>query len=112
MIESKRSGIERYLCSDTTILARGLRLISPKEGQSYRNSGIKRVVDVALSFPLAAAAVPVILALAIGRKIEDGQPAFFVQDRLGKNGRVFPMVKMMQEGIILTCSMPGKQIWV
>lgn len=86
--------IERYLRSDTTILARGLKLISPEEGEPYRNSGVKRMIDIAFSFPLAAAALPVVLALAIGRKIEDGQPAFFVQDRLGKNGQTFPMIKM------------------
>ena len=36
---------------------------------------------------------PIFLGIAIGIKKEDGGPVFFAQDRLGKNGRVFKILK-------------------
>lgn len=54
---------------------------------------LKRVMDVALVVVALPVIVPVIamLALVIRR---DGGPAFFVQPRVGLNGKVFPCLKL------------------
>ena len=55
---------------------------------------IKRLFDVVIScLALLVLAIPV-LALAIAIKIDDPGPAFFKQKRLGKNGKVFDMLKL------------------
>ena len=53
----------------------------------------KRTVDLLLGGALAIAALPLIgiLAMLVRR---DGGPAFFVQPRIGEQGRTFPLVKL------------------
>jgi exopolysaccharide biosynthesis polyprenyl glycosylphosphotransferase len=53
----------------------------------------KRAIDLLVGGTLAIVALPVIgvLAMLVRR---DGGPAFFVQPRIGEQGRTFPMVKL------------------
>jgi len=53
----------------------------------------KRVIDVAVSLPILLALLPVmaLLALAIRR---DGGPALYRQERVGRNGRRFTILKL------------------
>jgi lipopolysaccharide/colanic/teichoic acid biosynthesis glycosyltransferase len=53
----------------------------------------KRLLDVVLSGVGLLVSLPVWLVLAVGIKLEDGGPVFFSQDRVGKDGRVFRVLK-------------------
>lgn len=55
---------------------------------------IKRVTDIVAATLLLLLTAPVQLALAIGVKATDGGPVFFRQERVGRHGRTFPMIKL------------------
>jgi lipopolysaccharide/colanic/teichoic acid biosynthesis glycosyltransferase len=54
----------------------------------------KRALDVALASVLLAALWPLVALLALAIRLQDGGPAFFVQERVGHHGRRFRMVKL------------------
>jgi Undecaprenyl-phosphate glucose phosphotransferase len=53
----------------------------------------KRIFDVAFSFVVWVLTLPVTLLIALATKLSSRGPVFFVQDRVGLNGRVFRMFK-------------------
>lgn len=55
--------------------------------------GIKRLIDVLLSALLLLVFSPIFLVLALAIKISSPGPVFFVQRRVGQNGRSFPLYK-------------------
>ena len=54
---------------------------------------LKRAVDVVLALVLIVATAPVFALLALALWVESGNP-FYSQPRLGRNGRVFRMLKL------------------
>ena len=58
----------------------------------YRSFG-KRLLDLAVSLPLLIAAAPLFSAIAVAIKLTSRGPAFFVQERLGRDGRTFRTFK-------------------
>lgn len=54
---------------------------------------VKRGMDILLSAVGILLSSPVMLAVAIGIKLEDGGPVFYRQKRLTRNGREFEMLK-------------------
>ena len=54
---------------------------------------IKRVFDLIASIILIIIFTPLLVLLAILVKLEDGGPIFFSQPRVGKNGKLFKMIK-------------------
>jgi exopolysaccharide biosynthesis polyprenyl glycosylphosphotransferase len=54
---------------------------------------IKRTLDLVGALALLVVTAPVLLAVAIAIKLEDGGPVFFRQVRVGKDGRRFVMFK-------------------
>jgi lipopolysaccharide/colanic/teichoic acid biosynthesis glycosyltransferase len=54
----------------------------------------KRAMDIGLGTVLALLALPVILALAVGVAFSLRTNPFFLQRRVGKGGRLIPMVKL------------------
>ena len=54
---------------------------------------MKRLFDIVVSGSGLAVFFPVSLLIALAIKLEDGGPVFFVQDRVGKDCRVFPAFK-------------------
>ncbi len=54
---------------------------------------LKRGVDIVLSLLALAWVAPVMIAVAIAVRIEGGGPIFYVSERIGKRGRVFPCFK-------------------
>ena len=54
---------------------------------------MKRVFDIVVSGAGLIVFAPVALLIAAAIKLEDGGPVFFVQDRVGKDCRVFPAYK-------------------
>ena len=57
------------------------------------NAAIKRLADVFLSFFGIILISPLLLAIAIGVKFSSPGPVFFVQERVGRNKKPFPMLK-------------------
>ncbi len=54
---------------------------------------IKRLMDIAVSLLILAAGLPFWLLVALLIKLTSKGPVFYMQERVGKNGRVFRMVK-------------------
>jgi len=53
----------------------------------------KRAFDIAFSLVVLTAGQPLLLLIALAVKLSSSGPVFFVQNRVGWNGRVFRMVK-------------------
>lgn len=61
--------------------------------QSLLRSGIKRVFDLTASGVLLAVTLPVMLVTALCILFEDGAPVFYRQERVGKGGKTFMVLK-------------------
>ena len=57
------------------------------------NSFSKRLLDLAVSILMLAVFSPLMLAAAIGVKLSSPGPVFYSQERMGRNKRIFRMVK-------------------
>jgi lipopolysaccharide/colanic/teichoic acid biosynthesis glycosyltransferase len=53
----------------------------------------KRALDVALSLFLLLVTAPLMLAIAVAIRFQDHNRVFFRQERVGKHGEVFPLLK-------------------
>jgi lipopolysaccharide/colanic/teichoic acid biosynthesis glycosyltransferase len=62
-------------------------------GQTHTLDLMKRVFDIALSAVGLLISAPVWLATALAIKAEDGGPVFYFQERVGKGGRLFKLLK-------------------
>jgi len=54
---------------------------------------VKRALDLSLAGPALVFLAPLLALLALAVKVQDGGPAFFVQPRVGRDGRLFGCVK-------------------
>ncbi len=54
---------------------------------------VKRTIDIVVSIVSLVLLIPVFIVLAIMVRISSPGPVFFLQDRIGKNGRVFKIIK-------------------
>lgn len=54
---------------------------------------IKRVLDLILSLMALIILMPLMIVIAILIKIDSKGPVFFLQERLGKNGKIFKIIK-------------------
>jgi sugar transferase (PEP-CTERM system associated) len=61
--------------------------------QSFMRTFMKRAVDVLASLTLLVLSLPVMIITAIAIVIEDGAPIFYSQERVGKDGHVFRVLK-------------------
>jgi lipopolysaccharide/colanic/teichoic acid biosynthesis glycosyltransferase len=61
--------------------------------------GLKRLADVALVLLAAPAALAILAVCAIAILLLMGRPILFVQDRVGRNGQKFRMLKLRTMGI-------------
>jgi exopolysaccharide biosynthesis polyprenyl glycosylphosphotransferase len=59
-----------------------------------RYAEFKRAMDILFALPCLLVALPVILVLAVIVKLTSRGPAFYLQERVGKDGRIFKMVKL------------------
>lgn len=62
-------------------------------GPSFYERTGKRVVDLMIAVAVALVSAPFALALAVLIRTEDGGPAIFSQERVGKDGRAFTLRK-------------------
>jgi lipopolysaccharide/colanic/teichoic acid biosynthesis glycosyltransferase len=58
------------------------------------NQVLKRIIDMILAIPIALLALPVISILAVAIKLVDPGPAFYLQDRVGRNGTTLRIFKL------------------
>ena len=70
---------------------------------------IKRALDLLLAVALCIPAVPIVAACYLGIKLETRGPAFFLQRRPGKNGKIFLLYKLRtmieeteRDGVVLS----------
>jgi sugar transferase (PEP-CTERM system associated) len=61
--------------------------------QSFVRAFMKRSFDVVASLALLGVSLPVMLLTAIAIWVEDGAPLFYQQERVGKDGHVFKVLK-------------------
>ncbi len=54
---------------------------------------MKRFLDVFISLVSIIVLIPVYVALGVGVKLSSPGPIFFLQDRIGKNGKIFKIIK-------------------
>ncbi len=54
---------------------------------------VKRIMDVVLSSVLLILLLPLFLVIALAIKLTSPGPVFFLQERIGRNGRKFKMIK-------------------
>jgi exopolysaccharide biosynthesis polyprenyl glycosylphosphotransferase len=69
----------------------------------------KRVVDITASLVLMVAAVPAMVLTAVAIVIESGFPIFYVQERVGRGGRLFRIVKF--RSMCVDAEADGKARW-
>jgi exopolysaccharide biosynthesis polyprenyl glycosylphosphotransferase len=55
---------------------------------------LKRLMDVAVAAPLLVLSAPVLLALAVVIRLDSSGPALFSQERVGRGGRRFKVMKL------------------
>jgi len=67
--------------------------IEDSDGMPVWQQAIKRFMDVVLSILAFLLLMPLYLILAIGVKASSPGPIFFLQERIGINGRVFKIIK-------------------
>ena len=75
--------------------------VSKEKIKKYKNSiFIKRLIDIICALLLSVAFIVPGVVIAIIVKISDGGSVFFVQERVGRNGRHFNIIKFrtMREG--------------
>lgn len=68
------------------------KLVLPRRRGIYRNF-FKRLLDVSAIIAAAPVVLPLVAVLAVGVARDGGKP-FYVQQRLGRNGRAFRMWKL------------------
>jgi sugar transferase (PEP-CTERM system associated) len=61
--------------------------------QSFVRASSKRIFDLLASVLVSLASLPVMLLAAAAIAIEDGGPVFYQQERVGRNGRIFSVLK-------------------
>jgi Undecaprenyl-phosphate glucose phosphotransferase len=61
----------------------------------------KRAVDIVLAIFLLVITAPVMLVIALAIRLTSPGPVFFVQDRVGLNGKVFRMYKFRTMRVVL-----------
>ncbi|HJT51973.1 MAG TPA: TIGR03013 family XrtA/PEP-CTERM system glycosyltransferase [Nitrosospira sp.] len=77
--------------------------------QSLLRSGIKRIFDLVASGVLLVVTLPVMLVTALCILLEDGAPIFYRQERVGKGGKTFMVVKF--RSMRNDAEKAGKPLW-
>jgi lipopolysaccharide/colanic/teichoic acid biosynthesis glycosyltransferase len=75
---------------------------------SMPNRALKRGLDLAIAIAALIALAPLMALVALAVKLESDGPVFFVQSRLGRGNRLFPMYKFRSMKAEL-CDAEGRQ---
>jgi exopolysaccharide biosynthesis polyprenyl glycosylphosphotransferase len=65
--------------------------------QSY--SAIKRLMDILMALTGIILTIPILLFFCIAIKLETSGPAFYLQERVGRNGNYFKVIKLRSMGV-------------
>ncbi|HAT32706.1 MAG TPA: sugar transferase [Janthinobacterium sp.] len=77
--------------------------------QSFLRATSKRIFDLLASAAICVAALPVMLVTALWIWIDDRGPIFYQQERVGKDGRIFKVLKF--RSMRMDAEKDGKPIW-
>ena len=77
--------------------------------QGHVRTVMKRLFDIVFAGILLVLALPVMLIAAIAIALESGLPVFYRQERMGKNGRSFKVIKF--RSMRLDAEKDGKPKW-
>ena len=77
---------------DITLFDTPLKLVKGG-GLTLIQAFFKRIMDIVLCLIAMIPSAPIMLAIAIAIKIEDGGPVFYKQKRITKGGKVFDILK-------------------
>lgn len=94
MKEGLSTRASSYFRREDTSFSRFLKTVSPRQGLEYRNSLRKDIIDRSLAGSLGVFTLPLLMALSVAVKLEDGGSAFYVQERVGKNGSKINVIKI------------------
>lgn len=64
-----------------------------RESEKKLGERVKRLLDIAGALVVGVLLLPVMVLVALGIKLEDGRRVLYRQTRVGKNGRIFALVK-------------------
>ncbi|QTC43976.1 sugar transferase [Bacillus sp. V3] len=71
--------------------------------QSYSypqsNSVFKRLMDVIMALTGLILTIPILFLFCIALKLETPGPAFYLQERVGRNGKYFKVIKLRSMGV-------------
>ncbi|MGC2300221.1 MAG: sugar transferase [Acidobacteriaceae bacterium] len=89
------SGYYGELTTNAPVEYLGIFPVAPLHRREPRVIGLfwKRIVDIFLSSLALILTAPLLLAIAVAVKLESQGPMFYISDRIGKRGRVFPCFK-------------------
>ena len=89
------SGYYGELTTNAPVEYLGIFPVAPLHRREPRVIGLfcKRLVDTVLSLVALLLTAPLMLAVAIAIKLDSPGPIFYISDRIGKRGRVFPCFK-------------------
>jgi len=69
------------------------RIVGPTDIPARPEPRGKNLVDMLLAVSLIACLLPVFIAVAVAIRVTSRGPVFFIQDRIGRNGELFPFIK-------------------
>jgi exopolysaccharide biosynthesis polyprenyl glycosylphosphotransferase len=71
------------------------RVLEPKYSYSHSNYAVfKRLMDIVMALSGLILTIPILLLFCIAIKIETPGPAFYLQQRVGHNGKYFNVIKL------------------
>jgi sugar transferase (PEP-CTERM system associated) len=77
--------------------------------QSLLRAAVKRAFDLVASGAICLASLPLMLLTALAIRIEDGGPVFYQQERVGRDNRLFKVLKF--RSMRLDAEKDGKPKW-
>jgi exopolysaccharide biosynthesis polyprenyl glycosylphosphotransferase len=89
------SGYYGELTTNAPVEYLGIFPVAPLHSREPRVIGLfcKRLVDIALSLLALLITAPLLLAIALAVKLGSEGPVFYISERIGRRGRVFPCFK-------------------
>lgn len=54
---------------------------------------VKRILDISISFVILIVSIPLSLVIALAIRLDSKGPVFYMQERVGKNGKIFRIIK-------------------
>jgi lipopolysaccharide/colanic/teichoic acid biosynthesis glycosyltransferase len=91
----KHQAFKREGVMDPTVIASNRASLHPSVQRKHEvYAAVKRALDVLVVCATAPAVILVIVVAAAAILLAEGRPVFFVHNRVGRGGRVFPMLKL------------------